>query len=272
MKASRGTAAVAPAASDAAPVEAATGRVQSVDRALDLLDELCATQESLTASELSRRAGLPYASTHRLLGVLATRGYVSTDETKRYSLGPQLVVAGSRLNSMVGTWLRPHLTTLMEYCGETVNVARLEDTHVVYVAQVQSRQRLRMFTEPGNRVLPHATAVGKVLLAGRPTREVEDVLRRGGMPPMTRNTITEVPAFLTELERVAACGYAVDDEEGELGVRCVAVPLRGVGDVPLAMSVSGPAARLAPAVQARLLPQLLRVAADIAVAFGPLTR
>lgn len=251
--------------------DAAT-RVQSVDRALDLLDELCATSESLTASELSRRANLPYASAHRLLGVLASRGYVRADDRKRYSLGPQLVTAGSRLTSMIGTWLRPHLTELMEYCGETVNVARLEDTHVVYIAQVQSRQRLRMFTEVGNRVLPHATAVGKVLLASRPAHEVEDVLRRGGMPPVTRNTITDAPAFLTELDRVSAQGFAVDDEEGELGVRCVAVALRGVGDVPLALSVSGPAGRLGPAVQARLVPQLLKVAGDIAVSFAPLSR
>ena len=272
MNASRGPGAGPTPPDDAPATDAHATRVQSVDRALDLLDELCATAESLTASELSRRAGLPYASTHRLLGVLASRGYVSTDETKRYSLGPQLVLAGSRLDSMIGTWLRPHLTALMEYCGESVNVARMEDVHVVYVAQVQSRQRLRMFTEPGNRVLPHATAVGKVLLANRPVREVDDLLSRGGMPPMTRNTITDAASFLAELERVAARGFAVDDEEGELGVRCVAVPLRGVGEVPLAMSVSGPAARLTPAVQARLVPQLLKVAADIAVAFGPLTR
>jgi IclR family acetate operon transcriptional repressor len=262
------TSAPDPSAGEDHPSEGA-GRVQSVDRALDLLDQLCAAPESLTASELSRRAGLPYASTHRLLGALASRGYVRADEHKRYSLGPQLVTAGARLTSMIGTWLRPHLTQLMEYCGETVNVARLDDTHILYIAQVQSRQRLRMFTEPGNRVLPHATAVGKVLLASRPAGEVEDILRRGGMPLLTRNTITDIPTYLRELEQVLAQGFAVDNEEGELGVRCVAVPLRGVGDVPLAMSVSGPAARLAPAVQARLVPQLLMVAGEIAVSFAP---
>lgn len=247
----------------------ASRHVQSVDRALDMLDQLCATRDSLTATELSRRVELPYASTHRLLGTLVRRGYVHLDERKRYSLGPRLVIAGAGLNSRISTWLRPSLTQLMEYCGETVNVARLDDTHVVYIAQVQSRQLLRMFAEVGNRVLPHATAVGKVLLAQRPRNEVAETLRRGGMPAVTKNTITGVEEFMAELERVAAQGFAVDDEEGELGVRCVAVALHGVGDVPLALSVSGPAGRLTPTVQARLVPQLHRTAADIAVSFGP---
>lgn len=250
---------------------AAGGAVQSVERALELLDHLCASTQSLSASELSRRVGLPYASVHRLLGTLAARGYIRQVEgSKAYTLGPQVVLAGSRLPDLLGEWLRPHLTELMEFSGETVNVAKLDDaSHVVYIAQVQSRQRLRMFTEVGNRVLPHATAVGKVLLARRPRAEVETILTRLGMPAMTKNTITEPPRFMAELEKVSAQGYGVDDEEGELGVRCVAVALYGVGDTPMAMSTSGPAGRLGPSVQARLVPKMHQVAAAIAVSLGP---
>ena len=253
--------------------DASTSGVQSVDRALDLLDQLAASNAGLSAAELSRRTQLPYASTHRLLATLVARHYVDHDPTtRRYSLGPQLALAASRVSSLIEPWLRPHLRNLMEYCGETVNVAKLDDMHVVYVAQVQSTRKLRMFTEVGNRVLPHATAVGKVLLAQRSQNQVCDVLARTGMPALTAKTITDVDEFTAELKQVLLRGYAVDDEEGELGVRCVAVPLRGVPGEPLALSVSGPAGRLDPAFQARLIPQILSTAAEIAVSLAPVER
>ncbi|MGW5366654.1 IclR family transcriptional regulator [Actinopolymorpha pittospori] len=242
-----------------------------MERALELLDHLCASAQSLNASELSRRVRLPYATVHRLLGTLVAKGYVRQEVgSKAYTLGPQVVLAGARLPALLTKWLKPYLTELMEFSGETANVARLDDTtHVVYIAQVQSRQRLRMFTEVGNRVLPHATAVGKVLLARRARAEVEAILTRIGMPAMTKNTITDLSCFMAELEEVSAQGYAVDNEEGELGVRCVAVALYGVGDGPMAMSTSGPAGRLGPSVQARLVPKMHQVAAAISVSLGP---
>lgn len=250
---------------------AAGSGVQSVDRALDLLDHLAlATHGGLSASELSRRTGLAYATVHRLMGTLVDRGYVRQEPgSKVYMLGPQMVVAGSRLTQSLNRWLQPYLTQLMEFSGETANVAMLVDGWVTYVAQVQSQQQLRMFTQVGNRVLPHATAVGKVLLARQPRSEAEKVLGRLGMPARTTNTITDLSRFLEELDTVSNVGHAVDDQEGEMGVRCVAVALFGVGDTPTALSVSGPAARLDSVAQARLVPQLHQVAASIAASLGP---
>ena len=251
-------------------VKGESGLVQSVERALDILDHVGGSAQGLSASELSRRTGLPYATVHRLIGTLVARGYVRQESSsKTYALGPQMVIAGSRLTSLLGDWLRPYLTELMEFSGETANVAMLDDGYVNYIAQVESRNQLRMFTQVGNRILPHATAVGKVLLARRPRVEAEGNLSRLGMPARTENTITDLSRFLVELDRVSAQGYALDDEEGEIGVRCVAVALFGVGDMSTALSVSGPAGRMGAAVQARLVPKLHQVAAEIAVSLGP---
>jgi IclR family transcriptional regulator, acetate operon repressor len=116
-----------------------------------------------------------------------------------------------------------------------------------------------MFTEVGRRVLPHCTAVGKAIMAGMPEDQVLDLLRRTGMPEHTEHTITDPDAFAAALLRVAESGYAIDDEEQEHGVRCVAV---AVPDAPtkLGLSVSGPATRMTPAVVERAVP-ILRAAA-----------
>ena len=246
-----------------------TGGVQSVERALDLLDLLAASPQSLSITELSRRTGLPYATTHRLIATLTKRGYLRQDQPgKGHELGPQVVFAGSQLALRLGNWLRPHLTQLMEFSGETVNVAVLDNGYINYVAQAEPKNQLRMFTEVGSRVLPHATAVGKILLAGEPRDKVEASLLRLGMPARTKNTITDLGLFLRELEEVSVQGYAVDAEEGEIGMRCVAVALR-VGGMVMGLSVSGPAGRMDSAAQSRLVPEMHRIAEEISVSLVP---
>ena len=117
----------------------------------------------------------------------------------------------------------------------------LEDDHVVYVAQAPGRHRMRMFTEVGRRVLPHSTAVGKVLLAWQDEEQVRRVVHRLGLPPRTPRTLTTLEEFTAELAAVRARGWAVDDEEEEPGVRCLAVPV-GLGPrAVVAVSVSAPA-------------------------------
>lgn len=241
-----------------------SGGVQSVERALDILDMLTASPGALSVADFSKGTGLPYATTHRLVTTLAERGYMRQEPGgKNYELGPQVVIVGSQLALRLSGWLRPHLTQLMEISGETVNVAMLDNGYASYMAQAEPKNQLRMFTPVGSRVLPHSTAVGKVLLAHRPRAEVEETLTRLGMPARTENTITSIGPFLAELERVAAQGYAVDEEEREIGMRCVAVPLP-IGSLMMAMSVSGPAGRLGPAARARLIPEMRRIAEQIA--------
>ncbi|GII55033.1 IclR family transcriptional regulator [Planotetraspora thailandica] len=241
--------------------------VQSVDRALDVLEALAEQGGHAGLSEIAARTGLPYGTIHRLLQTLLARGYVRQESDRRYALGGALLRVGGAAERMVAASAEPYLARLVELSGETANLAVLEGDFVVYVAQVPSPRRLRMFAEVGRRVLPHSTAVGKVLLAERP--DAGAVFRRTGMPRRTDQTITSVEAILAELEEVRARGYALDLGEEESGVHCMAVPVVDGGRTFAAMSVSGPADRLDAIDREELANTMRKVAGDFGSAvFG----
>ncbi|MEZ0072218.1 IclR family transcriptional regulator [Planotetraspora sp. GP83] len=241
--------------------------VQSVDRALDVLEALAEQGGQAGVSELAARTGLPYGTIHRLLQTLLARGYVRQESDRRYALGGALVRLGGAAERMVAVWAEPYLAKLVELSGETANLAVLEGDFVVYVAQVPSPRRLRMFAEVGRRVLPHSTAVGKVLLAER--GDAAAVFERTGLPRRTDQTITTVRAMLEELGRVRTQGYALDLGEEENGVHCMAVPVLDGGRAFAAMSVSGPAERIDAIDRDELAGALRKVADDFGAAvFG----
>jgi IclR family acetate operon transcriptional repressor len=241
------------------------GGVQSVERALELLEALADPGEPRGVSELRRATGLPLATIHRLLATMAARGYVRQDTTThKYTLGSHLIRLGEAATRQFSRFSHPYLAELMEVSGETANLAVFEGGQVAYVAQVPSRHhRVRMFTEVGRRVLPHTSGVGKVVLAFRPRGEVEALLARTGLPRRTPRTITELDRFLAELDTVARQGYAIDSGEEEVGVRCLAVPVFRIGDSVAAMSVSAPEGRLEPRDVERILPEMLRISAAL---------
>ncbi|MCC3767337.1 IclR family transcriptional regulator [Streptomyces sp. UNOC14_S4] len=244
-----------------------SGGVQSLERAFDLLERMADAGGEVGLSELSTSSGLPLPTIHRLMRTLVACGYVRQQPNRRYSLGPRLIRLGESASRLLGTWARPHLARLVEETGETANMALLDGDEVVYVAQVPSRHSVRMFTEVGRRVLPHTTGVGKALLAQGPDEEVRTLLARTGMPAATEKTITSPDAFLEELARVRESGYAVDDNEQEIGVRCLAVP---VPDSPTcaAISISGPAGRVTDEATERIVPLLQEVAAELSAALS----
>ncbi|WP_308170017.1 IclR family transcriptional regulator [Acrocarpospora catenulata] len=234
--------------------------VQSVDRALDILEALADLGGEAGLTEIAVRTGLPYGTIHRLLRTLLARGYVRQESDRRYALGGSLVRVGGVAEGMVGGWAEPYLAKMVELSGETANMAVLEGDFVVYVAQVPSPRRLRMFAEVGRRVLPHSTAVGKVLLAERP--DAASVFARTGLPRRTEHTITSVAAMLDELAAVRERGYAMDLGEEELGVHCLAVPVSDGDRVVAGMSVSGPAERIAALDREELARELRKIADD----------
>lgn len=235
------------------------GGVQSLERAFDLLERMADAGGEVGLSELSAGSGLPMPTIHRLMRTLLSCGYVRQQPNRRYALGPRLIRLGESASRLLGTWARPHLARLVDETGETANMALLDGDDVVYVAQVPSRHSMRMFTEVGRRVLPHSTGVGKALLAGLPPGEVRALLERTGMPAATGRTITDPDALLDELARIRARGYAADDGEQEVGVRCLAV---SVPDSPTAaaISISGPAGRVTEAATGTIVPVLQEVA------------
>ncbi|HVV29957.1 MAG TPA: IclR family transcriptional regulator [Mycobacteriales bacterium] len=225
-------------------MEERPGTVQSVERAFRLLELLADSGGQRTLRELSSSSGLAPATTHRLLHTLAARGYVRQVEGRRYALGAALLVLGNATSRLLAALAQPYLAEIADLSGETTNLAIMEDDHVVYVAQAAGRHRMRMFTEVGRRVLPHSTAVGKVLMAWKPEDEVRRVTERFGLPQRTAHTHTQADTFIRELGRVRQRGYALDDEEEEEGVRCVAVPVGPGPTAVMALSVSAPATRM----------------------------
>jgi len=237
--------------------------VQSIDRALQLLEQLANAGGSLRLAELEAATGLPLPTVHRLLRSLAHNGYVRQDPARRYTLGPRLIRLGETAGRQLGSWAKPRLAELVAEIGETANMALLEGDTVVYVAQVPSAHSMRMFTEVGRRVEAHCTGVGKALLSQLSDQQVLDLLRRTGMPAQTSRTLTDPTALLAEISEVRDQGWAMDDAEQEVGVRCVAVPVTGA-PTQAALSVSGPSGRITVGRIAQIAPILQRVAAGLA--------
>lgn len=244
--------------------EARSSSVQSLDRAMTLLEHLADAGGSLRLAELEAATGLPLPTIHRLLRSLQQGGYVRQEPSRRYALGARLIRLGETAGRALGTWAKPRLAELVAEIGETANMAVLEADAVVYVAQVPSGHSMRMFTEVGRRVSAHSTGVGKALLAQMRDDEVRELLRRTGMPAPTTRTHTDPSTFIAHLAEVREQGWAVDDGEQEIGVRCVAVPVLNA-PTRSALSVSGPSGRLTVGRAVEIGPLLQKVAAGLAL-------
>jgi IclR family acetate operon transcriptional repressor len=237
--------------------------VQSVERALDLLEFLAQSVNKVGISELSIATGQPVATVHRLLKTLTARGYVTRDSrTRRYAPGPAAHALASMDHQMMN-WTEiaaSFLRELVEISGETANVVLLERDRAVYVAQAQPTRMVRMFTELGNRVPLHSSGCGKVLLAYQSESIVNAIIAQSGLQAFTAMTITDPDRLRQELATIRQQGYAIDSGEQEEGVRCVAVPVYGPkGKVVAAMSISGPSSRLENSRTPGLLPHLKRI-------------
>jgi IclR family acetate operon transcriptional repressor len=235
------------------------GGVQSIERAFEILECMADAGGEVTLTELVNRTGLPMPTIHRLMRTLVDRGYVRQEPSRRYALAPRLIRLGDSASRLLGIWVGPHLTNLVDALGETANMALLDGDQVLYVAQAPSRHSMRTFTEVGRRVLPHCTGVGKALLAQLGPAEAEEIVIRNGMPALTPETITSPAALQRELALVRARGYALDNGEQEIGVQCIAVPVPGAPALT-AISISGPNARLTPPVVERAVPLLQEAA------------
>ncbi|HSZ40901.1 MAG TPA: IclR family transcriptional regulator [Trebonia sp.] len=236
-----GTAAAAGAAG-AAGARAAEGGVQSVHRAIDVMEALAAAGGTASLSELASACGLPAPTLHRLAATLADRGYLRQSPDRRYSLGSRLIPLGADAHALLGARALPVLRDLAELAGESANLAVLTQGRAEYVAQAPGRHAMRIFTEVGNRVELHCTGVGKALLAVLSSAQATRLIGTAPLAARTPASITDPAALAAEIALIRDRGYALDEGEMEVGVRCVAVGMPGA--VPMAVSVSGPAARM----------------------------
>ncbi|WP_369045354.1 IclR family transcriptional regulator [Sinomonas sp. P10A9] len=242
--------------------EKSSGGVQSVERVFELLELITDAGGDVTLSELSSSTELPLPTIHRLLRTLVTLGYVRQLPNRRYALGPRLIRLGEGANKQLGAVARPQLTMLVDRLGETSNMAVLDSDMVIYVAQVPSPHAMRMFTEVGRRAHTHDTGVGKAILAQLEDEQVRSIVARQGMPTPTPYSIGDIDSLLSDLDKIRARGYAIDEQEQEIGVRCFSMAVPGA-PTPTAISVSGPVSRVDEAFGERAVPLLREAAANI---------
>lgn len=218
----------------------ATGtQVRSLSRALGLLEHV-ADRGGATLSELAHACDLPLSTAHRIVRALVGSGYLHEASPRRYHLGPGLVaLGGAVLEPPVHRWL----DELVAATGETATAATLQDGQVMWLVERPSPHAMRTCTDARGRAPVHGTAAGKALLSLVPDGDLPPLVGRLDLTPCTARTLTSPVALLATVRDVRRRGHATEDEEGQPGVRGVAVPVPGA-PFPLALTVTGPVARL----------------------------
>lgn len=220
--------------------------VESADRVLRVLEAFDPGERDVSLGELADRVGLPKSSVHRLLATLVVHHFVERDpETRRYRLGIRLFELGSAAIHERGlhSTAHPALEQLSASTGETCHLAVLSGMEAVYVYKLDGPSSIIMSSRVGGRAPCHATSIGKVLTAWA-GEDLFRILRSRPLRPYTTHTITTVKAFEAELARVREQGYALDLEEFEEGLRCIAAPVRDHSTrVVAALGIAGPRRR-----------------------------
>jgi IclR family acetate operon transcriptional repressor len=248
------------------------GGVQSVDRALQIIETLAEDDEGYRLSDLAVRTGLSTSTAHRLLTTLEKRRFVQFDPTcSKWHVGAQSFAVGAtftRRRNVVAQAV-PYLRRLRDRTRETANLAVVDDEAIMVLTRVESREIMRSLTKVGGRVAMVASGVGKAVLATYSDAEVGAIIRHHGMPRLTEKSIVRPGDLFKDLAAIRRQGYAVDDEEACMGLRCIAAVVYNDCSEPLAaISVSGMTSR----VSDDRLPDLGRavreVAAELTAALG----
>jgi IclR family acetate operon transcriptional repressor len=227
---------------------AVTGQVQSLTRGLQILEALGKGEGGLTLTDIAKRVALPPSTTHRLLSTLEKMDYVyQAGDLGRWYVGLQAFAVGSSFLADRDYVAHSHVSMrrLMEQSGETANLAILDGTEAVFIAQVQCREMMRILVKLGSRVPLHASGVGKAIFAALPDEQIDAILKVKGLARITAHTITAPETMWAALRVIRQRGWSFDDEEHAPGTRCVAATLYDEHAEPLAaISLAGPSSRL----------------------------
>ncbi|MDB5947269.1 MAG: Transcriptional regulator [Ramlibacter sp.] len=258
-------------AEDASDKQAASGRLSSVTSALRVLKVFSESEAELGISSIAKRLGLAKSTVHRLAVTLASEGFLEQNpENGRYRLGLALFERGIlvRRRMEVSNLGLPFLAALRDRTQETVHLAILAQTSIMYLYNLESSQAIGMRSYLGARKPAFCTCEGRVLLAFAPPDVVTAVLKEK-LVPRTQKTTTDPKALLRILEEVRHLGYALDDEESEVGMRGVAAPVRDIaGMVVSAVGLAGPIQRLTKKGLKGFVPQVVATADAVSARLG----
>jgi len=244
----------------------------AVERALAMLEVVAQEPDGLSNAEISRKLKIPKSSASYILRTLETRNYLTRDEESgKYRVG--LKILSLSRGALSGLDVRgvalPIMRHLSQQTGLTCHLAILDGPDAVYIEKVEPEGFIRMDTWVGRRMRVHATSVGKTLVAHIPQDRLQQILRQSGMEKRTPKTITTMPRLLEELEKIRGQGYAVDDEENNLGARCVGAPVfNDRGSIEAALGLSGTTQQVSPQTMPRILEALKDAARHISMGMG----
>jgi IclR family transcriptional regulator, KDG regulon repressor len=247
--------------------------IQAVDHALDLLEQFHDDVDELGVTELSKRLKLHKNNVFRLLATLESRGYIEQNKvTENYRLGLKTLELGQTFIKQMGLLRqsRPVLEWLVKECNETTYVAILKEFHIVYLDVVETDLTVRVVPRVGARLPAYCTAAGKIQLAYMTDEELENFLPSKELKRFTPSTIADKDELKRHLKTVAEQGYAIDNEELDIGVRCVSAPIRDyTRRIVGAVSVSGPSMRFDDQrMDNELIPLVKRAGEEISLKLG----
>ncbi|PJI07293.1 MULTISPECIES: IclR family transcriptional regulator [Clostridium] len=217
--------------------------VQSVDRSLSIIEVLSDYENGLGITEISEKVGLHKSTVFRLLSTLIYKGYVQQDKnSSRYGLTLKLFELGNKKveNMSLVTVALPYIKKLMEKTNEVVHLVVRDGTDMVYISKVEPQKTIRMYSSIGKRIPLYCTAVGKAMMSQMLDNEVEEIWEKSDIKKLTDRTITDLETMKKELKKVKEKGYAIDEQENEIGIRCIGTIIRDYkGNICGAASVSG---------------------------------
>ncbi len=247
--------------------------VQSLDRAFQLIERLSLKPDGMLLTELSAACGLHKSTVHRLLAALISLGYARKEEgSNRYRLTLKLAELSGRVVDSIDLLeiAKPHLEQLRNRTQEAVHLVVREGIEIVYIHKAESNHSaIRMFSRIGMRRPMYCTAVGKSILAAMTDEEILHIWQQSDIRPYTEHTIVELQPLFSALGEVRRLGWALDNEENELGVRCIGAAIfdyTGCGRA--ALSISAPVARMPDARIAELSADILATRAAISAELG----
>lgn len=217
--------------------------VQSIDRALDIIEVLSQENDGLGVTEIASRIGLPKSTAHRIIATMAERGYLSRTDKGVYKIGLKLIEAVScYINSLeLQTEARPYVAQITAELGLTSHLGVLDGDQVVYIEKMDVFSNVRMYSQIGVRVHAYSCSLGKCLLSNFSANQIRKIMANCSFMRFTKKTLGSVDELLADLDKVRSRGWAIDDEEAEIGHRCIGAPIYDYrGDIIAAISASGP--------------------------------
>jgi IclR family transcriptional regulator, KDG regulon repressor len=246
--------------------------VKSVSRALDIIALVGMKKGGLGVTEIANQIDINKSSVFRTLSTLVQYGYVEQDcDTGKYKLGYKFLDMSSKLLESIDlrAEAKPFLQELEKKTNEVIHLVVYDQGEVVYIEKLEGNETLRTHSKVGKRAPMHCTSVGKAILAHLPENDVRAIIERKGMPYHTDHTLISMEALLEELNRIRRRGYALDLEENEYGITCIAAPVFDhLGNVAAAVSISGPTTRMTEERLNQLGPMMIQTSQQLSARLG----